>query len=111
MKKILLLMAIVAITIGANAQEKDATKADVKKTELKEHVCTTNCAADAHVYACGEKGHECVAACKEKAHADIKKGHASHAKKHVCTDACKEDAHAYACGEKGHTCSAECKKK
>ncbi|MCB0769528.1 MAG: hypothetical protein KDC00_03890 [Flavobacteriales bacterium] len=34
--------------------------------EMKEHACTDACKDDAHVYACGEKGHTCAADCHAK---------------------------------------------
>jgi threonine aldolase len=32
---------------------------------MKEHVCTSACTANGHMYACGEKGHTCTAECKK----------------------------------------------
>ncbi len=59
----------------------------------KPHVCAADCKDGQHVYAHGEIGHTCTAACGTE---------------HVCTDKCKEGVHMYAHGENGHTCTEEC---
>lgn len=38
-----------------------------KETKMKEHKCTKACTKDKHVYAHGEKGHVCTAACHKTA--------------------------------------------
>ena len=43
----------------------DCKKADTKSTAMKEHVCTSACTANGHMYTCGEKGHTCTAECKK----------------------------------------------
>jgi Ni/Co efflux regulator RcnB len=67
MKKLLLIVAIVAFSLGMSAQDQMAAKADTTKSkcELKEHVCTSACKDGKHVYAHGEKGHVCTDACKK----------------------------------------------
>ncbi|MBL7691119.1 MAG: hypothetical protein JNM41_05975 [Flavipsychrobacter sp.] len=44
----------------ASAQEKKE-----EKMEMKEHKCTAACNEGKHMYAHGEKGHECTKACKK----------------------------------------------
>jgi hypothetical protein len=69
MKKIMFSVAAVVMTVAMFAQDapKMDAKKDTKKTEMKmkEHVCTSSCKGGKHMYANGEKGHTCTAACKK----------------------------------------------
>ena len=67
MKKLLLIVAIAAFSLGMSATDQKATKADSTKAkcEMKDHVCTSACKDGKHVYAHGEKGHVCTEACKK----------------------------------------------
>lgn len=101
MKKVILSVCfLIACAFGVKAQnmvnDHDAT--------LKAHTCTAACKPGAHVYAHGEEGHVCTAAC-----AAMQDEHGHELKDHVCTSACTADAHVYAHGEKGHVCTAACK--
>lgn len=69
MKKFLVLTLMAAFCLVISAQDNKDAKADSTKCnkEMKEHVCTSACKDGKHVYAHGEKGHECTDACmKEK---------------------------------------------
>ena len=67
MKKLLLIVAIAAFSLGMSANDQKAAKADTTKAkcEMKDHVCTAACKDGKHVYAHGEKGHVCTEACKK----------------------------------------------
>jgi hypothetical protein len=68
MKKLLIMLVVAALTVGAYAQQKDEksdkSTSKAAKSELKDHVCTAACKDGKHVYAHGEKGHTCTDACK-----------------------------------------------
>ena len=87
MKKVIFAIALfVGVSATANAQTSSKKeKSKNPKMEMKNHVCSNACMAGTHVYAHGEKGHQCTKEC-----ANLQKEKAS--KKmvnHVCTDACK----------------------
>ena len=127
MKKILSILAIIAITIiienpltsfandnktkqdhvcGTNCKATSTTD-QTSTTDLKDHVCTSACKDGKCVYAHGEKGHVCTDTCKStmtnKTKTDLKA--------HVCTTACKNGKCVFLHGEKGHVCTEACKKK
>ncbi len=66
--------------------------------EMKAHKCGSMCKDGKHMYAHGEKEHECTEACMGSM------------KDHQCTSGCKDGKHLYAHGEKGHECTKACKK-
>ena len=59
MKKVLFAAMLLSASFIVNAQTKDGGK-------LKKHHCTEACKKEGHhVYAHGEKGHVCTAACEK----------------------------------------------
>lgn len=98
-KAILALTMLFGLSMAVNAQT-------APKKEMKDHSCTKACMNGNHMYAHGEKGHECTSECKKM---DAKKDKTA-MKVHQCTAACKDGQHMYAHGEKGHTCTEACKK-
>ena len=112
MKQIIVIFALVlgfAFTVSAQTTPQKKEKKEMKSetTQLKDHVCTSACTPEKHVYAHGEKGHVCTDACKKME----EKSSTTEMKDHVCTTACKDGKHVYAHGEKGHVCTDSCKKK
>jgi hypothetical protein len=111
-KAILFLVLLASFSVAVNAQSsKSDKKKQAAKTEqapLKDHVCTDACHTSGHcVYAHGEKGHTCTAACAETKSATGQ----MELKDHVCTDACHTSGKCVpAHGEKGHVCTDACKK-
>ena len=61
MKKLLFVMALSSL-LCHNAQTAP-TKKGMPVPELKDHVCIDACKDGTHMYAHGEKGHVCTAAC------------------------------------------------
>ncbi len=112
MKKTLMFLILLAgFSVAVNAQstttEKKKPKANTEQAQLKDHVCTDACHTSGKcVYAHGEKGHTCTAACAETQASDKQ----MEMKDHVCTSACTEGNHVYAHGERGHVCTDACKK-
>ena len=104
MKKLMFIVLLAGLSFSAYCQSEKKEKADTKK-ELKEHVCTKDCAPGKHVYAHGKKGDDCTEACKKEMKKEKTK-----LKKHVFNDACTDGKHVYAHGEKGHVCTEACKK-
>lgn len=104
--RLLLMIPITALCLGtATAQNTSKeTKPAMEQAPLKDHVCTSACAGGKHMYAHGEKGHECSADCMKMHEGDAM------LKDHVCTSACVGGKHMFAPGEKGHACSADCMK-
>lgn len=94
--------------IQAQTQKPSSTSTESLRVEKdmnsNPHVCIVGCKDGKHIYAHGEKGHKCGAACMKT----MSKNRSM--KAHVCTDACKDGKHIYAHGEKGHNCTAACKR-
>lgn len=112
MKKIIVgLVFVIGAAFSANAQiqsKKDDSNSKIEIVQLKDHVCTSACKAEACIFVYGEKGHTCSAECAKMEASQSEKINNT---EHVCTANCKDSLHMCAHGKKGHTCTEACKKK